>query len=214
VIRTDADLAAALSDLLRVDPRLVPIGAATGPLPLRRVEAGFPGLAWIVTGQQISVSAATAIFARLQGELGGIDAASMLAADDAALRRAGLSLPKMRTLRALAAAACEGRLDFDALAGLPAEEAVAALVALPGIGPWTAESYLLFALGHRDVFPAADIALQEAARRAFDLPARPAAKQLGAMSEAWRPLRAVAARLLWAYYRIGRSAPTDLSRKT
>ncbi len=214
MIRTDADLAAALEILLRVDPRLVPIGAATGALPLRRVETGFAGLAWIVTGQQISVSAATAIFARLQTELGGIDPASMLAADDAALRRAGLSLSKMRTLRATAAAASEGRLDFDALAALPSEEAIAELVALPGIGPWTAESYLLFALGHRDVFPAADIALQEAARRAFALSARPAAKDLRAMADAWRPLRAVAARLLWAYYRVGRSTPTDLSRET
>lgn len=214
VIRTDADLAAALEDLLCADPRLVPIGAATGALPLRRVETGFPGLAWIVTGQQISVTAATAIFARLRDELGTLSADRMLAADDAALKRAGLSVSKMRTLRAIATAANEGHLDFEALARLSAEEAVAALTALPGIGPWTAESYLLFALGHRDVFPAADIALQEAARRAFALPARPGTREFLAMAETWRPLRAVAARLLWAYYRVGRSVPTDLSRET
>jgi DNA-3-methyladenine glycosylase II len=214
MIHSDADLNDALDALILAVPAFAPVRAAAAPLPLRRIEPGFAGLAWIVTGQQISVTAASAIFARMQAALGGrIDAASLAAVDDSVLKQAGQSGAKIRSLRAIANAVLEGRLDLDSLPDLPAEEAIAALTALRGIGPWTAESYLLFALGHRDVFPAADIALQEAARRAFDLPARPSTKQLRALAEGWRPLRAVAARLLWAYYRVGRSLPADLSRE-
>jgi DNA-3-methyladenine glycosylase II len=106
----------------------------------------------------------------------------------------------MRTLRALQEAA----LDFDALEEKSAEEAILSLCAIKGVGPWTAEVYLLFAAGHPDIFPAADLALQESARIAFSLDARPTTKDLRALSDAWAPWRSAAARLLWAYYRVRR----------
>jgi DNA-3-methyladenine glycosylase II len=84
---------------------------------------------------------------------------------------------------------------------MPADEAHALLTAIHGIGPWTADLYLLSCLGHADAWPAGDLALQEAARLAFGLKARPSAKDMAALAESWRPWRAVAARLLWSYYR-------------
>jgi DNA-3-methyladenine glycosylase II len=136
---------------------------------------------------------------------GAITAEAILAADDATLRAAGFSAPKIRTLRAISEAAAAGVLDLDGLGAFSAEDAIAHMTAIKGVGPWTAEVYLLFALGHPDIFPAKDVALQEAARLAFDLPARPTEKQLAAMAEAWRPYRSAAARLLWAYYRVAKA---------
>ena len=129
------------------------------------------------------------------------DAKAVAAVDDDLLRRVGLSSPKIRTLRAMAAAVLEGTLVLDALAALPPEEAAARLVAVKGIGPWTAEVFVLFCLGHEDAWPAGDVALQEAARIALGLEARPDAAALTRLAERWRPYRGVAARLLWAYYR-------------
>ena len=117
------------------------------------------------------------------------------------LARAGLSSPKIRALKAIARAVAHGKLPLTALADLPADEAHAALTAIHGIGPWTADIYLLSCLGHADAWPAGDLALQEAARIAFGLRARPTAKEMAALAEPWRPWRAVAARVLWTYYR-------------
>ncbi len=122
----------------------------------------------------------------------------MALADDASLRAVGLSRQKMRYARALAVA----DLDFEGLRGLATDEVVARLVALPGIGPWTAEIYAMFSLGRADVFAPGDLALQEAARMLFSLEARPSERALRAMAQAWSPWRSVAARLLWAYYRV------------
>ncbi|MFK8252711.1 DNA-3-methyladenine glycosylase family protein [Ancylobacter terrae] len=201
----------ALSDLARLDPRLAPILAATGAPRLRRRAAGFAGLAGIVIAQQVSAASARAIEARLTAVLGGEpDAARVLAAGEAGLRAGGLSTPKIRTLAALARSVDAGNLDFERLHALPSPAARAALVALPGIGPWTAEVYLLFALGRADAFPAGDLAVQIAAAEALGHPERLAAPALEAIAEDWRPLRGVAAQLLWAYYasrRAGRGAP-------
>src|SRR5690606_31533628 len=120
------------------------------------------------------------------------------------LQRAGLSLPKIRTFKTVARAVHDGAIDLDALGEMPAEEAHAALVSIKGIGPWTADIYLLFCIGHADAFPAGDLALQEAARMAFRKRNRPTAKQLEKIAEAWRPWRGVAARVLWAYYRVAK----------
>ena len=120
--------------------------------------------------------------------------------DDATLQGCGLSRPKIRTLRAIAETVDAGQLDFDRLGTGSVEEAFQSLVAVKGIGPWTADLYLLFCLGHADAFPAGDLALQEAARMGFDLPERPSAQTLTGLAEAWRPWRGVAAKLLWAYY--------------
>ncbi len=174
--------------------------AIGGPPPLRRREPGFAGLAAIIVSQQVSVASASAIYARLEARLAPVSARTVLAADDEALRACGLSTPKLRALRALARAVTEG-LDLAGLGSLDATDAHRALVAVSGIGPWTADIFLLFCLGHPDAFPAGDLALQEAARLALGLDARPDARGLEGIAERWRPWRGVAARLLWSYYR-------------
>jgi DNA-3-methyladenine glycosylase II len=117
------------------------------------------------------------------------------------LRACGLSNAKIRALRAVAKAVIEDGLDLEALGALDAEDAHKALVAVKGVGPWTADIFLLFCLGHADAFPAGDLALQEAAKLALNLKQRPDSGRLERMAERWRPLRGVAARMLWAYYR-------------
>ncbi|HMN71993.1 MAG TPA: DNA-3-methyladenine glycosylase 2 family protein [Rhodoblastus sp.] len=182
-----------------------------GHPPLRRREPGFAGLAWIVVGQQVSTASANAIYARLNAAFPKLEARALGAADDAALRGCGLSAPKMKTLRAIAHALESKSLDLDALAAMTAEDAHAALCAVHGVGPWTADIFLLFCLGHPDAWPAGDLALQEAARIALNLRTRPDTKKLEKIGERWRPLRGVAARLLWSYYRVvkeGRAGDT------
>jgi DNA-3-methyladenine glycosylase II len=170
-----------------------------GPLPLRRQADGFGALLSAIVGQQVSVASARAIWGRLEAA-GLTEAVAMAAATDAELRAVGLSRQKARYGRALAQAG----LDFDALRLRPDGEVVAALVAVPGIGVWTAEIYAMFALGRADVFAPGDLALQEAARLLFALEVRPTEKALRAMAEAWSPWRSVAARILWAYYRVAK----------
>ncbi|MFZ5751573.1 MAG: DNA-3-methyladenine glycosylase family protein [Pseudomonadota bacterium] len=200
IISGPEDLAEGADWLAARDPRLASVIAACGPLPLRRVPAGFPALVDAIVGQQVSTASARAILARLRAA--GLDRPGALgAAPDEALRGCGLSRPKIRCLRALA----EAGPDFDAIGRMPEDRAVAALVALPGIGRWTAEIYLMFAEGRADVFAAGDLALQEAARMVWDRPERPREAELRALAEAWRPWRAVAARALWAYYRLAKS---------
>ncbi len=195
-------LGAAVARLLALDPDLIgKLNEAAGPPPLRCREPGFTGLVSIIVSQQVSTASANAILERVETNLSPLSPASLLAADDAALRACGLSLPKMRALRVLAEAIQSGLLDLAGLAPLAAEEAHRALVAVKGIGPWTADVFLLFCLGHPDAFPAGDLALQEAARLALGLKKRPDAGTLNKIAERWRPLRGVAARLLWAYYR-------------
>lgn len=196
-IETNDDIALALEELLRSDPRLVPVAEAAGPLPLRRVAPGFASLVAIVVSQQISRASAAAIMARLQATA-RLEPAPLLALTDDDWRAVGMSRPKQRTLIALSAGA-DG-LGLEAMAELPPEEALARLTALHGIGPWTAEVYLLFAEGHADVFPAGDVALQGAAAQAFAMDRRPDARELRALAESWAPWRGVAARLLWAYW--------------
>ncbi len=188
-----------LAALKALDPRLETVSRIAESLPLRRHPAGYESLAGIVVSQQISKASADAIFARLKAALDPFSPQRILELGEPVLVRAGLSRPKQRTLLAVAQA-CEGGLDLSALCFLPAKEATALMTALPGIGPWTAEVYLLFCAGHPDVFPAGDIALQNAVQHAFGLAARPAPKPLAAIAEAWSPHRSVAARLFWAYY--------------
>jgi DNA-3-methyladenine glycosylase II len=200
-IDTDDDLRAAITLLLAADARFRPLLAVTGPPPLRRRPGGFAGLASIVVSQQLSTASAAAIWGRLTEAYDPLVPKSILRARAPRLAKLGLSAPKIRTLRAIAAAVDGGELDLMGLAELPADDAHAALTAVHGIGPWTADIYLLTCLGHADAWPAGDLALQEAARLAFALDARPAAKALVALAEPWRPWRGVAARVLWTYYR-------------
>jgi DNA-3-methyladenine glycosylase II len=210
-IATEADLIAHVSALVRIAPCFAPVLAAAGALPLRRMDHGFRGLFWVITGQQISAAAGKAIFARAETALGVMSPDRLAEVDDAVLKAAGLSAPKIRTLRAASKAILRGDLDLDGLLSQSPEEAVAHLSTVKGIGRWTAEVYLLFALGHPDIFPAGDLALREGVRIAFDLAERPPEKELAARAEDWRPYRSAAARLLWAYYgavkRGGNAAP-------
>jgi DNA-3-methyladenine glycosylase II len=199
-IDCDDDVAAGLVELGRIDPRLAAVIEIAGPVPLRRRPPGFEGLARIVVAQQVSAQAATSIWNRFEATLGGrVDAAAIAAHDDEVLRGAGLSRPKVRTLRAITAAV-EAGLDLEAAAALPVAEAVENLVAIKGIGVWTAEVFLLFCAGHPDVWPGGDLALQAAMADALALPERPGEKPCREIAAAWAPWRGVAARLFWAYY--------------
>ncbi|GGF55057.1 3-methyladenine DNA glycosylase [Paracoccus acridae] len=195
LIQTQADLAEGVAHLVAVCPVWARVAPDLGPLPLLRRADGFEALADAVVGQLISTSAAAAISARLAAA-GLMSPEAILAAPEETLRAVGLSRPKVRYLKGIAAAG----LDWDGLRAMPDNQAVAILTALPGIGAWTAEIYLKMALGRPDVFAAGDLALQEAARMMYGLDARPTAAGLRRMAEAWRPWRAVAARGLWAYY--------------
>ena len=202
LIDDEAILREAAEGLRAKDPQIIEMLIAIGgPPPLRRREPGFAGLAAIIVSQQVSVASARAIFGRLEARIAPLDAERLAQASEDELRACGLSSPKIVALRAVSAAIVEGRLDLSALAGLDAEDAHKALVAVKGVGPWTADIFLLFCLGHPDAFPAGDLALQEAAKLALKLKRRPDAARLERIAERWRPWRGVAARMLWAYYR-------------
>ena len=199
-LRTDADLRQALKRLVKADPRLQPVLHKAGVPTLRRRAAGFPGLCAIVVSQQLSTSSARAIWGRLEAAFDPFHHDAVRLARAPRLARVGLSAPKIKTLKAIGAALSNGVIDLDAVGRMEADDAHNALVALHGIGPWTADIYLLFCLGHADAWPAGDLALQEAVRIAFGLKTRPSTKELIAIAETWRPWRGVAAHLLWAYY--------------
>src|SRR5262245_45364603 len=200
-IHTESDLDVAIAALVAIDPRFGDVLARAGRPPLRRRADGFAGLASIVVSQQLSTASAKAIWGRLAEALDPLDHTAMLRVRPARLARIGLSAPKIRTLKAIAKAIDRGHIDLATLAEKPADEAHAALTALHGIGPWTADIYLLFCLGHADAWPAGDLALQEAARLLLALKKRPTAKDMGPLAEAWRPWRGAAAYMLWAQYR-------------
>lgn len=197
IIETEGCIAEGAQWLAAREPRFAHALALTGPLPLRRRPDGFAALFDAIVSQQVSVAAADAIWSRLEAA-GFTDPARLAAADDETLRACGLSRQKARYGRALAGAG----IDYAGLRGAPTERVIATLVAVPGIGVWTAEIYAMFSLGRADVFAPGDLALQESARRLFGLPERPKERALRAMAEGWSPWRGVAARLLWAYYRV------------
>ena len=200
ILDSEQALAEGATALARLDPVMARLLAEGVEPILRKREAGFEALAAIVVGQQVSTASAAAIFARLKATL-PLAPEAIAAASDVALRSAGLSGPKIRALRSVAAAVLGGVLPLDALHEREADEAHRLLVAVKGVGPWTADVYLLFCLGHADAFPAGDLALQEAARLAYGFQARPEARDLVVLAERWRPWRGVAASLLWSYYR-------------
>ncbi len=199
-IETPEDIAEGLKALVRIDGRLAEVVERSGPVPLRRRTPGFEGLARTIVAQMVSKSAAAAIWQRLVEEAAGCDPGRVARLSDAQCRRIGLSRSKEMTLKRAAEAVRSGRLDPEALCLMPAEESIAAMTALKGIGVWTAEVYLLFCAGHTDVFPAGDLALRSAAGRALGLEERPDEKALREIARRWRPWRSVAARLLWEYY--------------
>ena len=202
---TDAALDTGLLALAALDPTMARLVAECGPPALRTREPGFAGLAAIVVGQQVSTASAAAILGRLRAAVQPLSAEGLSAATVEQLRGAGLSRPKVRTLRAAADAIRSGALPLADLPAMEAEAAQALLTAVPGIGPWTAEIYLMFCLGHPDAFAAGDLALQEAVRLAYRLDLRPDARELRVFAERWRPWRSVAALILWAFYRRAKS---------
>ncbi|MDX8478974.1 DNA-3-methyladenine glycosylase [Mesorhizobium sp. VK24D] len=210
------DIAAGLDALCVIDPRLEKVRGMAGEVPLRLSEPGFGSLASIIVSQQVSRASADAIFARLTRLVDPLTPKGILCAGEDIFREAGLSRPKQRGLMAVAQAVADG-LDLDHLCSLDAKEAIAAMTAVPGIGPWTAECYLLFAAGHPDVFPARDVALQSAVGHALGIDPRPPEKTLMRLAESWSPWRGVASRLFWAYYRKlkGRDAapPVEIAKK-
>jgi DNA-3-methyladenine glycosylase II len=194
-------LARHLKALLRRDKRLRAVLKTAGPFEIRKTEPGFAGLAKVICGQQLSVASASAIWSRFALLEGALQPSSYLSLTEQQIRSIGFSAGKFRTVRAVAEAAVGGHLDFASLGELPAEEAVAALTAIKGVGPWTAEIYLMFCVNHPDIFPSGDLALQKAVAHALGLDVRPVGKALDAISEAWAPHRAAAALLFWRYYK-------------
>lgn len=199
IIETESDIKTGAAWLAAREPRFAHAMTLTGPLPLRRREGGFPALLKTICSQQLSVASADAVWSRLEAA-GATASANLLAMDETALRACGLSGQKIRYARALA----EANVDYRELAMLPEEEAIARLTTIKGIGVWTAEIYLMFSVGRADILAAGDLALQEAARLLFELPERPKERELRELAVPWSPWRAVAARLLWAYYRVAK----------
>jgi DNA-3-methyladenine glycosylase II len=200
-LNSQTDLEAAIHALLKLDPRLQPVFTAAGMPGLRRREPGFMGLAHIVCGQQLSTASAAAIWGRLTAAFDPFDPDAIRRTRADRLGRLGLSAAKIKTLKNLAREITAGRLNLDVLANEDADAAHHALVSLHGIGPWTADVYLLFCLGHGDAWPAGDLAVQEAVKIGLGLKTRPTPKEMASLAEPWRPMRGAAAHLWWMYYR-------------
>lgn len=199
LITCDADVAEGTAWLALTEPRFAAALVQTGPLPLRLAPDGFAALFNKIVSQQVSVASARAIWGRVEAA-GLVTADAVRAASEDDLKAVGLSRPKINYARALA----EAEIDYDALRMANDAEVLATLTRVTGIGVWTAQVYAMFNLGRADVFAPGDLALQEAVRMVFELPARPTARELERMALAWSPWRAVAARLLFTYYRLAK----------
>lgn len=193
-------IAAHLELLVGIDPRLAAVRAFAGLVQPRINPPGFVGIAKVITGQQLSVTSAAAIWGRFEQLPGALDPVTYLSLSEEAVRATGFSGGKFRTVRAIAEAMVAGTLDFTHLEMLPVEEAVRYLVAHKGIGPWTAEVYLIFCAQHPDVFPAGDLALLKAVQHGLGLDARPSIKEMIGVAAGWAPYRSAAALLFWRYF--------------
>ena len=200
-LNTQADLESAVHALVKQDPRLEPVFEVAGMPALRRREPGYAGLAAIICGQQLSTASAAAIWARLTAAFDPFHHDTLRRARADRLGRLGLSAAKIKTLKSLAREIAAERLNLDVLANEDADAAHHTLTSLHGIGPWTADVYLLFCLGHGDAWPAGDLAVQEAVKIGLGLKTRPTVKEMAPLAEPWRPLRGAAAHLWWTYYR-------------
>ena len=200
IIQNADDIEKGLAALLQIDPRLESVAAIAGPLPLRLSKPGFAGLARIIVSQVVSRASADAIWRRMLDKMEVVTAQNYLAVATSIDPQFGLSRAKAKTLHGVASAIANGSLDLDSLNALDEAEAFRLLTALDGIGPWTAQVYLMFCGGHADIFPSGDVALQAAVAGAFQMDARPSPKVLAEIAMRWSPYRSVAARLFWAYY--------------
>ncbi|MCC7355157.1 MAG: DNA-3-methyladenine glycosylase 2 family protein [Anaerolineae bacterium] len=202
---TEATLAEAARVLAERDADLARILHDLGPPPLWAREPGFPTLIHIILEQQVSLASARAAFVRLLAAASPLTPQRFLAFDDGTLKAIGFSRQKSAYSRHLAQALVQGTFDLDALHRLDDEPARAALLRLKGIGPWTADIYLLMALLRPDVWPSGDLALAVAVQRVKRLPHRPSSDELAVIGQGWQPWRAVAARMLWYYYLDGQN---------
>ncbi len=203
----DAVMARAVKQLCKTEPRLKPVVKAHGVPSSRASEEGLAPLLQIVCEQFLSLKAAAAIWARVDKRIGRVTAKNVLLVSQEELLSLGLSRAKAKSFHGLADSVLAKTLDFKHLATLDDDAAQKYLVALPGIGPWTADIYLLSSLQRADVWPWGDVALQAAAQDLFNLKTRPEKKQMIALAEPFRPYRAVAARLLWSHYRSLKALP-------
>lgn len=201
-IESHSDLSEGIAELCRLEPRFNNVVALCAPFDLRRTEDGFERLFSAIVSQQLSVAAAGTIWQRLV-DANITDARAIQASNDETLRALGLSKQKIGYARSLA----EANIDFESLRGVSSQDVINTLTEVKGIGVWTAEIYAMFSLGHADVFAHNDLALQEGAKLLLKLEERPSLKQMQVIATAWRPWRAVAARLLWAYYAHCKSQP-------
>jgi DNA-3-methyladenine glycosylase II len=205
IIETEADLAEGVLALTATCRRMAGVHAVTGIPPLRRRENGFPGLARIIVGQQLSVASASAIWARTEKAVRPLDAETFLRKRHASLRKCGMSASKIATITGIAEEVAGGGLDLTWLAGARDDDIKTRLMELKGIGPWTADIYIMFCLGRADGWAPGDLALRYAAQDACRLDDLPNEAQMLELAERWRPWRSVAARMLWSYYGIKRA---------
>lgn len=215
IIRTEKDIETGLEALISLDPQLAPllefIRQNSGNIPLRRQKGGFEGLSHIIIGQHVSTTSAAAVKHRFRQHVAPTTPQNFLETPLETLIAIGLTRAKQNALRNLASAVLDGSLDLDAIPSLQAQDAISQLTQIKGIGPWTAEIYLLFCIGHPDIFAAGDLAIREAYRHAFDLEKRPEERELRQLATKWAPHRAMATRLFWSYYEtvkgIGKGLP-------
>ena len=200
VIRSNADVARGIKALCRQCDYMKGAVGLVGVPQVRRRQSGFPGLARIVIGQQLSVASAAAITKRVVDTVKPLNAQTIAECSDEVLQGCGLSRPKIRTLRAISEAVQGGDMNFRSIARSSPEKVHAVLTAVKGIGPWTADIYIMFCMGHRDGFAVGDLALQIGAGELMGIDARPSPDELLEIAERWRPWRSVAALVLWSYY--------------
>jgi DNA-3-methyladenine glycosylase II len=197
---TPTILARAARTLARRDADLGAVIQKYGVPPLWDRPPGFATLVHIILEQQVSLASALSAFKKLEAALGTVTPEALLTLDDAQLRAIGFSHQKTRYARELARMLLSGALDLDALTGLDDDAVRTELIKVPGIGRWTADIYLLMVLCRPDLMPVGDLALLVALQQVKKLPARPTQDALQQSAEAWRPYRAVAARILWHQY--------------
>jgi DNA-3-methyladenine glycosylase II len=200
-LETQHQLDAAVDIVIEREPRFHAAVRSHGYPRLRRMRPGLASLLRIVTDQLISLKAGEAIWARIACSIDPADARSLAVMPEQDLIRLGLSGGKARTFQATARAIMDGNIDFDALEQAPDREVLACLQSIKGIGPWTADIYLMMAMGRADAWPRGDLALQVAAQSLLGLESRPAPREMERLSAPWQPQRAAAAHLLWSHYR-------------
>jgi DNA-3-methyladenine glycosylase II len=210
-ITCETDIAEGVAAIIQIEPRFAVITARTGHPSLRLAEGGLSGLLRIVTEQMLSLKAADAIWRRIEAELHPFEPKTLFRKREASLMKLGLSRAKAKTFKATAKAVHAGHLDFARIAEMKDDEILNTLTAIPGIGPWTSEIFLLACLGRSDVWPAGDLALQVAAQNLLELESRPNSRRMEELAAPWQPWRAVAARLLWAHYRAMKGIPQAVS---